>query len=541
VAKGSSRAPRWVAVVVGALAVGALAVVPAVTAGAEPPPEQVEQADEIEAAVPGVSWGACPEGSLDRVPPEQRHLFSCATYPVPLDYDNPRKGSVDLALMRRVATDQNQRIGSMFLNPGGPGGSGFGLPTAGDRIFEPDVLARFDLIGFDPRGVARSTPLRCFTTQEEADEVFGRMAGVPVTDEQIAGTMQAYADYSDFCARNAGELLEHMSTKDVVRDLDLMRRAVGDKKLTYVGFSYGTLIGATYANMFPNKMRAIVIDGNVDPKLRTSDGVQYDLERSTGFEIALDAFLKRCKAEGPKCAFSEGDPRAKFDQMRDHLRTTPVTLPDGTVVTLDAFTGSVSGTLYDLTGLKALAEDLQLLYGVINPTASPKLVDVAKVLNKPTKLGRVDIRGDAPYESDDSYFAVNCTDKPMPKDPEAVPGIADKWEVESPTFGRYQAFADLAGCATWPLKEREAYTGPWDRKTKNPVLVIGNYYDPATQYEFSKRMASQLGNARLVSVDSFGHCILGDSSCADKITAKYLINLEVPEPGQVCQPDTPPF
>nr|WP_225955137.1 alpha/beta hydrolase [Kibdelosporangium phytohabitans] len=512
------------------MAVGSGLSAPAAVAGQQQP------------ATPPVQWGACPDDALQGVPPAERPLFSCATHAVPLDHDNPRKGNISLALMRRAAGNQAQRIGSLFLNPGGPGGSGWSLPAIGNLIFEPEVLDRFDLVGFDPRGVAQSTPLRCFKTNEEAASVFGRMSVVPVTRQQIHDTVAANAGYSDFCARNAGDLLEHMSTKDVARDLDLLRQAVGDKKLNYVGFSYGTLLGATYAAMFPHRSRAIILDGNVDPKLRTTNGLKYDSGRAQGFEIALDAFLKRCKAEGDKCVFSGGDPRAKFDEIRTYLHTRDITVPDFGPVGLDQFTAMVAGVLYTSSAFKPLAEFLQQAYDVLHPPVAPQVVQGdLSVLKQGAKRGKYDTRAGTPFEGDDSYQAVNCSDKPFPPVPELVPLLARQWDRESPTFGRFQIFTDPLACATWPVKHADAFRGPWDRETENPVLVIGNYYDPATRYDFAKQMARQLGNAVLLSVDSFGHCILGESACADKAAAKYLITLEAPKPGQVCQPDAQPF
>ncbi|WP_029621522.1 alpha/beta fold hydrolase [Saccharopolyspora erythraea] len=496
------------------------------------------------APAPPVTWVQCDDEALSGVSPAQRHLFSCAKYPVPLDHDDPGKGTVELAMMRRAAAVPGQRIGSLFLNPGGPGGAGFSRPVTAPEKFDPAVLNRFDIIGFDPRGVDRSTRLRCFTSAEQADEVFGRMWAVPVTGAQIDSTMEAYRDQGALCRKNAGELLRRMSTKDVARDLDLMRQGVGDQQLNYVGFSYGTLLGATYVNLFPERSRAIVLDGNVDPALRTSDGVQYDRERARGFELALDAFLKRCAESADKCAFSPGDPRAKLDEMRERLRQGPVTMPDGSVITLDMFTAGIAGALYDPEDFRAIATDLQMLYQAVHPEQAAVVPPrPLTVLGGPTHGGRYDGLPPAEAETytDDTYFGVNCTDKPMPRHPWKVPGIAAQWERESPTFGRYQAFSDLAGCSYWPPTNPDVHRGPWKHRAANPVLVLGNYYDPATQYEFSRRITDQLGNARLVSVDAFGHCILGDSSCADRITAAYLTDLEVPEPGQVCHPDKQPF
>lgn len=504
-------------------------------------------AQEAQGATP-IQWSACPADVLAEIPAAERTKVSCANHPVPLDHRKPRGEKITIALMKRPADDQAAKVGSLFINPGGPGGAGLIYSAYGGSFFQPEVMKRFDLIGFDPRGVGRSSPLRCFKTLEEAEEVFGRMSAIPLTRTQIRDTMAATEDYTDACARNAGPLLNHMSTEDVVRDLDLLRQGVGDRQLTFVGFSYGTLIGATYANMFPSKSRALVLDGNVDPALRTSSGAEYDRQRARGFELALDAFLKRCDAEGEKCAYSDGDPRAKFDEVRDHLRTSPITLPSGQVVTYDGYVSRVGSDLYAPTRFKALAAWLQSIYAVLHPSAATlsaqEQAELAPPL--PNRRGLADVRvgitGEAtPYEYDDSYFGVNCTDKPFPRIPQLYPAVAAAWERESPTFGRYQATSDLLTCATWPVPRPDRYAGPWHKRTPNPVVVVGNYYDPATQYEFSKRMARQLGNARLLSVDSFGHCILGDSAGVDTLVTDYLVNLKAPADGQVFQPNAQPF
>ncbi|WP_106181167.1 alpha/beta hydrolase [Prauserella shujinwangii] len=496
------------------------------------------------AQAPSVSWGPCTQDIVGGVPAEQRGKYSCATYRVPVDHDNAALGTLDLALMRRAANKPDQRIGSLFLNPGGPGGPGRTLPLAADEFLEPTVLDRFDVIGFDPRGVGASTPMRCFTTAEDADELFSRAVPAPRSLRQITDTLAAYRDYGSFCERNGGALLRHMSTADVARDLDRLRAAVGDDRLSYVGFSYGTLLGATYANLFPDRARALVLDGNVDPALRTGDGLRYDRERADGFQHALDEYLEACERARDRCAFSEGNPARKFRQLLERLRERPVNLPDGTVVNFSSFVGGVGGALYSPAAFTGLAEDLQQLYEVAYPPEKPKLKAVTGrdlgTLLEPAVDPRHDVRPDSAYRADDAYFAVNCADKPFRNGQDSVPELAGQWEGESPVFGRYQAFADPAGCPAWP-SGTGAYRGPWNAETEHPVLVIGNYHDPATQYAFAERMADQLGHARLLPVDAFGHCILGSSSGVDKAVADYLVNLTVPEPGVVYEPDEQPF
>jgi pimeloyl-ACP methyl ester carboxylesterase len=533
-----TRSLKRGATVVLALVTGALGLVVATSSA--------DAAPTAKAAPDPVAWEQCPASELNGVPENEKPLYSCAHYAVPLDHAHPKLGTIDLALMRRAANDQAHRVGSLFLNPGGPGGSGFGMPKSGRNIFEPQVLDRFDLIGFDPRGVARSTPLRCFVTQEDADDVFGRMAALPVTAQEEQSTIKAYKDYGKFCGRFGGALLDHMATKDVAQDLDTLRAAVGDKKLTYVGFSYGTMLGATYVNMFPKNARAIILDGNVDPQLRVNDGVEYDRQRTDGgFQYSFENFLTRCDQD-PDCAFT-GNARQKFTALHDYLRNVgPITLPDGTVADEGLVISTITGVLYSPDDFGELAKMLQALYDASHPAAAHKAAATLstaeiKSLKAAAKQGKLDIRPDSPYTSDDSYFAVNCADKPFNNTIGDLPRIADKWERTIPDFGRYLAWGDPAGCPVWPVQDADAFRGPWNHRTDTPVLLFGNYYDPATQYKFAQRMSRELGNARLVSVDSFGHCILGGSQCTDKIAADYLTDLTLPGPNTVCHPDVEPF
>jgi pimeloyl-ACP methyl ester carboxylesterase len=278
--------------------------------------------------VPRLAWRSCGD---------QAPAFQCATARVPLDYDRPHGATITLALTRLPATNPSARIGSIFFNPGGPGGSGVDfLQAVGQDLYSPQVRARFDLVSFDPRGVARSTPLQCFDTTEEA---LAALAPFPFPVTRAEERVWVHADrvYARACARNAGPILDHMSTANVARDMDLLRRAVGDRKMTYVGYSYGTAIGSTYANMFPDKVRAVVIDGVIDPVSYTTGRggearrVPSDarLRSEQGAYDTLQAFLRLCDRGGPRCAFSGGDPKRRYDRLARRLLREPAQLPDG--------------------------------------------------------------------------------------------------------------------------------------------------------------------------------------------------------------------
>ena len=478
-------------------------------------------------ATPPVGWAACTEATLTG--------FDCATYEVPLDHDRPAGTTTTIALARRAATDQANKLGTIFVNPGGPGGAGRGLVRSAAAIVAPEVLARFDFVGFDPRGIGASDPVQCFDTDAEAEALFARMSGVPLTKEQITSTLRANYTYTEACKRNMGPLLPHMSTLNVTKDLDVLRRAVGDAKLNFIGFSYGTLIGATYANLYPGRVRAIIIDGNVDPDQRTNRRLANKFDRAGGFEIALSGFLEACDAAGPNCALA-GNAQAKFDATRERLRKGPVTTEEFGTVTIDDFTGYVSSGLYNVANFPDMAATLQALYAAIfgaPSTLASRTLSLPKA--PPARGGMPDAYG---YNSNDSFFAVNCADAPLPRNPALYPAFAKVFEAAHRTFGRAEGFSEV-GCANWP-RITERYDGPWNRRTAQTVLVVNPTYDPATRYDFAVRMTRQLGNARLLTMDGFGHTTRY-STCVTGWYTRYLLNGELPPVGTRCAQDRPPF
>jgi pimeloyl-ACP methyl ester carboxylesterase len=479
------------------------------------------------AAAPSIAWSACTETALLG--------FDCATYEVPLDHDKPGGPTTTIALSRRPADNPAQKIGTIFVNPGGPGGAGRGMVRSSARIASPEVLARFDLVGFDPRGIGASDPVQCYATDAEAEAVLSRITGVPITRDEIRSTLAANWEYTEACKKNMGPLLTHMSTLNVAKDLDLLRQGAGDTRLTYIGYSYGTLIGATYANLFPAKVRAIIIDGNVDPDQRTNHRLANKFGRAGGFEIALAGFLAECDKAGAACAFS-GDARGKFDRMRDRLRQGPAEIPGEGTVTIDDLTGYIGQQLYNMGNFPVAARTLQDAYdGIFGDPAALRTTG-AGLPKAPPARGWL---GDAyAFNSNDAFYAVNCADAPLPRNPALYPGFATAFEKAHPTFGRAEAFSEV-GCANWPVV-KEAYDGPWNRRTAQTILVVNPTYDPATRYDFAVRMTRQLGNARLLTLDGFGHASRY-SACVTSWYTRYLINGELPPAGTRCTQDLAPF
>jgi pimeloyl-ACP methyl ester carboxylesterase len=313
--------------------------------------------------VPRLAWSACGDG------------FECATARVPLDYDEPSGRAIDLALIRLAATDRAHRIGSLFVNPGGPGNSGVQFVREAARATYPaEVRARFDIIGFDPRGVAASTPVRCFADDSGRQQFFADYNVLPINATELSAQVNKVADLARRCQARVGWLLPHLSTANVARDLDLLRRAVGDTRLNYIGYSYGTYLGATYANLFPNKVRALALDANTDPPAYASGPrMSVPFVRVNAHIAAsetLEQFFTLCARAGAQCAFAEGgDPEQKFATLAGRLRATPLILPDGQRVGYAELVDRTLQTLYRVADWATDAAILQQLYVITNPTA----------------------------------------------------------------------------------------------------------------------------------------------------------------------------
>ena len=491
--------------------------------------------------------------------------FECAEFRVPLDYrPQPHRRwarTITLSLVRIPATATPYR-GSLFLNPGGPGGSGVdfavGFGPFAAQVWGP-VANRFDIVGFDPRGIARSTPLRCFNTLAEALEVLAPVP-FPVVKEEVPLFVQGDERLDEACEEDATITRDHMSTANVARDLELLRQAVGDRVLNYVGLSYGSYLGQTYANLFPNRVGALVIDGVLDPIAWANVGAKVPfstaLRSDAGAQATLNEFLRQCdtaaagncalacKADDTDCSSSKD----RLDALLRRLREGPISLIDPTTgetsdyIYASAVTDLLIG-LYNPFGYAALAE----FFALLESQAGARELATARARMQ-TFVGLSDRRrpygvrpddgednGDDDDDDDDDgeareeypnfverFPAVACSDTTNPTGGHRIWFRAGRRATqEFGIFGEPWTWAS-SPCASWSHVDEDVYKGPFDASTRTPVLVIGNFYDPATRYEGALVARYLLSNSVLLSVDEPGHTSLGLSACAGSQTGLYL-------------------
>jgi pimeloyl-ACP methyl ester carboxylesterase len=445
--------------------------------------------------------------------------FQCANLAVPLSYAHPNGRTISLALARFPSSSRGQKVGSLLINPGGPGASGIQFLREVAGSFAPDVLDRFDIVSWDPRGVGQSDPVEC--ESGPALDRFFSLPAAPATPAEVSAVVSATKAFDEGCVRRSGlALLRNISTEDTARDLDRIRAALGDSKLTYLGFSYGTFIGAMYAHLFPTHIRAMVLDGAVDPALTTE---QEDVQQAEGFETDLNDFLSWCQA-GNSCALDQaGGVQAAFQRVLGRLQEGPVPTGHATQPSLDAglgFYGLAEG-LYSTSTWPQLAEALA---AVLHNNGS-QLLGLA---NQYT--GR---NANGTYQNIlEADTAISCLDKPSPTSLASYEADAASWARVAPTFGPSEAWGPLS-CAYWPVPPVEQ-AGPLSASGAPPIVVVGSTNDPATPYSWAQALAGQL-SAVLVTRVGAGHTGYFFSNCVEQVANTYLINLKVPQPGVTCQ------
>ncbi len=438
---------------------------------------------------------------------------------VPLDYDDPDGDTIELYVVRHRAADPEERIGSLLVNPGGPGFGGSGLAYDAEFIYGAYLLDRFDIIGWDPRGTGESEP--AIDCVDDLDPYFGIETG-PETDEEEAALLAAAAEFGAACERFSGDILDHISTADAARDMDAIREALGEDQISYFGWSYGTQLGATWATLFPDTVRAAVLDGAINP---TTGRVQGLIDQAGGFDRTLAAFLADCSADDD-CEFhNDGDAEGAFAALLETIEEEPIKTARGRPDLVDGvFELAVSQALYsefswpDLAAALAAAQEG---YGA-------PLLELYDAY-----YGR---DFDGTYgDALEAYFAITCADDPPAESGEAAVEAAvavRPFFAARSRIGFTQAY-ELVICASMPSFETESVeiTG----EGAGPIMVVGNTGDPATPYEGSRVMAESLDEGFFVTVEADSHTAYSINFCAAEAIESYLVDLEIPDGELVCE------
>ena len=451
-----------------------------------------------------ITWRNC--GGMD-----------CGSITVPLDYEHPEERTIKLAILRNPAS--GKAIGDLLVNPGGPGGSSLEFASAGASQFGSQITEHYNIIGMDPRGVGASAPLKCLDTKG-LDEVLAADPD-PDTPDEVQRYGELTKGFGDACVKHGNGLAEHMSTVEVARDMDILRAALGRVKLDFFGASYGTFLGATYADLFPEFVGRMVLDGALDPSLSNE---QLSLDQARGFQTALDAYLEYCVSEGD-CPLgnSLADASANLRKFLDSLDAKP--LP--------------TGTDRELTeGLASMGIWLPLyarsLWDLLTPALAAAIEDGdgAQLLELSDYYTG---RGKNSYKDNsmNALYAVNCLDHNDFLTADQVPSRIPAFEEVAPVFGRSFAYS-LSNCADWPIKSGNR-THALRAVGAPPIVVIGTTRDPATPYKWAASLAEQLESGVLIKRDGDGHTgFNAGNQCVDDAVNKFLVRGVVPPDGLSC-------
>ncbi|MBM9620231.1 alpha/beta hydrolase [Streptomyces zhihengii] len=447
--------------------------------------------------------------------------FECATMKAPLDYADAGGERIDLAVARKKATGPGERLGSLLVNPGGPGGSAVGYLQAYAGIGYPaPVRAQYDMVAVDPRGVARSEPVECLTGPEM--DRFTQVDQTPDDSAETSKLTTAFKGFAAGCEKRSGEVLPHVSTVEAARDMDILRAVLGDEKLNYVGASYGTFLGATYAELFPDRTGRLVLDGAMDPSLPART---MNRDQTAGFETAFQSFAADCveQADCPLGTTSAADAGKRLKAFFAQLDAKPVPTGESRALGESLATTGVIAAMYD----EGAWPQLRSALGAAQKGDGAPLLAMA----------------DSYYEreADGSYAnlmfanaAVNCLDLPPAFDSaEEVRAAVPEFEKASPVFGKGFAYASL-NCSYWP---QEATGKPHRIEAKGaaPIVVVGTTRDPATPYKWAEALAGQLESGRLLTYDGDGHTAYGrGSDCIDTAINTYLLEGTAPKDGKRC-------
>lgn len=463
------------------------------------------------AAASGLQWTTCDSS------------FRCATLDVPADYAKPQDGSISLSVVELPATSRAAK-GDIVLNPGGPGASGVQFLTQSATSFPAALRRSFNLVSFDPRGVGSSDPVRCSGAAGIRSLI--ALNPAPVTASQIHTVVTGVKAFVRSCEQHTAKIvLDNVSTLDTARDLDRLRAALGQRRLNYFGFSYGTYIGELYVKLFPDRVRAMVLDGVVDPALSTTAS---DLQQAVGFERELDDFYRWCPTNRTCTKELSSDPKATFDALLsrfEHGETVPAHLAPqygGTVhVGYGIFLTAIASALYAQQEWPDLA---RTIYDAVHHSGA---------LAAALAYSYAGLQPDGTFSNMlAANNAINCEDSPAPTSVGAYPALARAMGKAAPVFGPSEAWGTLS-CTYWPVHPT-AGPAPIVNRGKDPILVVGSTGDPATPYSGAQHVAVELKNAELLTRTGTGHTAYLFSSCIRTWTDRYLETLALPPKGTVC-------
>ena len=454
-----------------------------------------------------IVWTAC-DGSTNTE-------VECGNIEVPFDYADPEQGSFVLYIKKHNAANPADRIGSMMVNPGGPGFGGSSLADDAEYYFSQDLIDHFDIIAWDPRGTGETTPaVNCVDT---FDEYFG-LDSPPETPEEKQALIDASQAFNDKCAENSGTILPYISTMASAQDINSLRLALGEEKVSYFGFSYGSELGTTWATMFPETVRAIVVDGAVDPN---ASSIQEGMNQAKGFEGQLTTFLKQC-SEKTTCAFHNGGKAEDaFDKLVLDIDTTPLEVSkDRTPVTQGVLFTAVAQAMYSDYYWPQLSEALDAAQGG-DGKGILQLYDDYYQRNT-----------DGTYGNElEAFLAISCLDDPGATSAEEVDLHIEKFITAAPRLGGNFAYG--YSCALWPVKQADKVT--ITGKGAGPIVVIGTTGDAATPLESTRNMALGLEQGILIVVGANQHTGYGANNCVVKAVDEYLIKLKVPANETTCK------
>ena len=488
----------------------------------------------------GCQFFPTPQQSSDRPPTDSDGFYSqtlawdrcgdgmvCTTAKAPVDWDSPSDGAIDLALVKHEATGAKQ--GSMLLNPGGPGGSGWDyVYYSGDQVAGPSVVDAFDIVGWDPRGVGQSTGVECYTDDaEKDDQLYGTFDSPYDSQGWIDELTLEMGDFAKACETNTGELLGNLDAASNAKDMDMLRALLGDEKLNYLGYSYGTYFGVVYAQLFPQNVGRFVLDGAVDPLQTDFEALKFQM---AGFDSGLRAYMQSCLDSG-ECPFT-GDVDTALAQVRFALDTVDAKKLanfDGRVLDSATLATAIIQNLYS----ESHWVDLTDMFTELQQGDPTLTFTSADNYNQRGPNGGYD------SNANDVYIAATCADGDFASDPKSTLDRIAEIDAYAPILGKYATYDDFAvldtACTHWPYPRGEDLPTTFEAKGAAPILVIGTTNDPATPYASSVSLAKQLSSGVLITHTGEGHTVYNQGvACVDDVVDAYFVSGTVPAADPVC-------